>query len=342
MLAATEGLWEDLRGGALFVTGGTGFFGCWMLETFVRANDELGLDAHAVVLSRDPARFHHTAPHLAGHHAVRLVAGDLLAAPLPAAACTHILHMGTETNTLLTQPRATAYFDTSVKGTQSVLDLARQARCRKLLLTSSGAVYGPQPPDRARLDEDYLGAPRPEDTSEAYAHGKRAAEFLCAAAHEEWGLEAKIARCFAFVGPYMDLDSGFALGNFIRDALFGDRLRVTGDGTPRRSYLYASDLAVWLWTILFDAAPARPYNVGSEQDMSIRELAETVAAVVGRATPVDVAKTPAAGAAVKRYVPDTSRAAAELGLRASVGLHESIARTASWFAAAAVRNTPVS
>src|SRR3989338_4961828 len=103
----------------------------------------------------------------------------------------------------------------------------------------------------SRLPEEYFGAPYPADVKSAWGESKRAAEFICGYYADRYGLEIKIARCFSFVGPYLPLDIHYAVGNFIRDALKGGPLRIKGDGTPVRAYLYAADLAVWLWTILF-------------------------------------------------------------------------------------------
>jgi dTDP-glucose 4,6-dehydratase len=328
VLERASGVWDDLRGARLFVTGGTGFFGGWMLESFILANDELGLGATAVVLTRDPARFTDTAPHIAGHPAICLHAGAVRSFGEPAGPVTHILHMATET---ALSGSARESFDTAVAGTAHVLDVAAGKGARKLLLTSSGAVYGAQPRDLPRISEDFAGAPRPEDPTAGYGHGKRAAEFLCCAAAADTGLEAKIARCFAFVGPGLPLDAHFAIGNFIRDALYRDRIEVTGDGTPRRSYLYAADLAIWLWTILFRGEPGRPYNVGSELDVSISSLADLVARGLAPRMPIHIAEEPASDQAPARYVPSTRRAANELGLEPAIGLDEAILRTAEWY-----------
>lgn len=327
ILSLTRGLWEEARGERIFITGGTGFFGCWLMESFCHINRELGLEAQITVLTRDPLKFAAKCPHLTQDPAVALFAGDVCNFTFPLGEFRYVMHAATEA---VVQPSAEEMLATTVNGTRRVLEFAKACGARRFLLTSSGAVYGRQPAEMMHVPETYVPAPQAVDAVNAYSEGKRRAEVLCAEMTRGTAVEVAIARCWAFCGPHLALDAHFAIGNFIGDVLAGRSIAIGGDGTPRRSYLYAADLAVWLWTMLFRAPALVPINVGSGEDLSIRELAETVARVLRPETEICIAREAIAGVPPSRYVPSVALARELLGLRETVGLEEQIRRTADW------------
>lgn len=322
----TETLWEELRGQSVFLTGGTGFVGTWLLESLLWATDKLNLRVTVVVLTRQPERFRERSPHLAGHPATRVLPGDMVRFDAPDGAFRFVIHAATEQYFEPDAERPLGRFGADVEGTRAVLEFARRHGVRRLLFTSSGAVYGRQPSEMTHMPEDYAGAPSTIDTGSAYGQAKRVSEFMSVMYGRVYGFDAIIARLFAFVGPLLPLDANYAVGNFIRDVIRGGPVRVTGDGTPYRSYLYAADLAVWLWTILLRGEPARPYNVGSTEALTIAQLAQAVA----RDRAIEITHEPVRGAPTMRYVPSTQRAEAELGLEHWVPLHDGIQRTMEW------------
>lgn len=330
ILAKTRELWQGMREERIFMTGGTGFFGCWLTESFVHANRLEKLDAHLNILTRNPAAFAQKCPHLVSDPSITLLPGDVRDFAYPGGEFKYVIHAATEASAKQAAENPIEMLATILRGTERVLEFAASHGTQKFLLTSSGAVYGSQPSSITHLSENYIGAPIPLKCESVYAEGKRAAELMCALYGDKYGIECKIARCFAFVGPHLPLDAHFAIGNFIRDAMRGDSISVKGDGTPKRSYMYAADLAIWLWSILFRAPAMEAFNVGSDRAISILELAHIVAAAVGSTAKVRVAQQAVPGASVLQYVPSIRRAEQELGLRCEVSLGEAILRTASW------------
>lgn len=329
ILERTEDLWSELRNERIFITGGTGFFGSWLLESFAFANKRLNLKSSALVLSRNPDIFAQKANHLFSDQSIEFLRGNIIDFTFPKGHFSHIIHAATEASAKLASEKPELMYATITKGTKRVLEFGDICRTKKVLFTSSGAVYGKQPPELNHISEDYITPHAHQDEKAIYGQGKVDAEKLCLQATST-KLEIKIARCFAFVGPHLPLDTHFAIGNFLLAGLQNKPILIKGDGTPYRSYLYASELMIWLWKILFCGNSGRPYNVGSENEINIADLACKVAQHFDPQLKVEILQKSTPKKAADRYVPSTKRARDELGLQQEIDLEKAIEKTKLW------------
>ena len=329
ILVQADPVWPELRGARIFLTGGTGFIGCWLLEALRHADIALGLGLHVTVLTRNPDSFRDKAAHLASYPGFTFVAGNVSTFDLPEGEFSHLIHAATDASAHLNETNPLRMFDTVVQGTRHVFDFAVDKKIGRVLFLSSGAVYGQQPWDMLKVGEDWLGAPDCTNPRNTYAEAKRAAEMLCGIYHKQFGLNISTARIFALLGPYLSLDIHFAAGNFILDSMNGRQVVVQGNGQPVRSYLYASDLTVWLLHLLVRGPAGRAYNVGSDEGVSIAQLAERTATLLAKGD-FKVLGAPDQGWNPGRYVPQIDLVAKELGLYRTVSLDEAIQRTALW------------
>ena len=321
--------WEKLRGAHIFFTGATGFFGPWVLRSLLHASERHALGLQITLLTRNMEAFTRQDRGLAGHPAIHLVQGDVRDFDFPRTDFTHLIHgAATSARETFDGMDPLSKFDVTLLGARRVLDFAVERRIPRLLMLSSGAYYGALPADADRFSEDCPIAPDPGNLAVAIGHAKRAAEFLSAHYAAAHGLSISTARCFSFVGPLMPLDIHYAIGNFIRDALWQDAVIVEGDGTAVRSYLHVGDLAAWLIALLVDGAPGRAYNVGSDRAITMYELARETRDLLCPGKQIRVLGAPEGVAVRNVYVPDIGRARSELGLDNWTALDDALALTA--------------
>jgi dTDP-glucose 4,6-dehydratase len=313
---------EELRGKSLFIMGGTGFFGKWLLAALRHADSERDLGLRITVLSRNPARFLEQHPSWASWQILKFQQGHVADFRLGEDRYDYILHAASDTMAFTLSSEEKERSRAIIDGTRRVLELARKSSARRMLYVSSGAVYGAAAGKSSGAAEDDYTLAQPLTP---YAEAKREAERLCG----ESGLDFVTARAFAFLGPYLPLDTHFAAGNFLRDAVRGGPIFVRGDGTAQRSYLHPADLVVWLLRILLRGERTHAYNVGSDEVTSIAQLAHLIAEMVNPAAEVTIQSAQPQGSH-NVYLPDIRRARTELHLDVTIPLRDAIDRTCAF------------
>jgi nucleoside-diphosphate-sugar epimerase len=210
-------------------------------------------------------------------------------------------------------------------GTMNCLGVAR-AKGAGFLLASTSEVYGdpkvhPQP-------ETYWGNVNPTGPRSVYDEAKRYAEAIASAYHRVHGIPVKIARIFNTYGPRMRRDDGRAVPTFIEQALSGEPMTVHGDGSQTRSLCYVDDLVDGLWRLL-NSDLSGPVNLGSQEEVTVLELAEAVRSVTGSSSDIVFTERPVDDPEVR--CPDISIARTRLGWEPLVPLSEGLSRTLdSW------------
>lgn len=318
----------------VLVTGGTGFFGKWMTQALCLLKDHAGSQHHLILWTRDVKATLRACPWLVERSEISWFEGDIREKFPNSIPFDSVVHGATAASAALNEGNPVEMFDVIVEGTKNVLAACRERKVKDILFISSGGIYGKQPLEMTHIPESYTGAHPTFLAGSAYGIGKTSAEFLSSCYAREMNARVLLARCFAFVGPYLPLDTHFAVGNFMRDVLEKKDIQIGGDGTPYRSFLFGSDLVLWLFRILQAGQSLQPYHIGSEEGFSIEEIARKVAAigedVTGHRAEVRIAKKPTPGIAPPRFVPSTLNTRESLGLKVRVNFEEGVRRTLLW------------
>lgn len=321
----------NLKNDVVLIIGGTGFIGTWIAGLLAFLNDTDDFNTRIILLAKNTEQFKTNCPHLAKRQDVKLISSDVR----------YLHELPTETNWVIhaagtpdNREHSTYPLETMsviANGTQSVLRAVERCSNLKMLLNvSSGLVYGPQPIDLTHIDENFSGAPKCGTVSSAYAEAKRYAETLCHSSRSQSRIPIVTARPFAFMGPYQSIEAPWALNNFIKDALIGNIIRVLGDGKTIRSYMYASDMAFWLLSILARGESGEIYNVGSSEAITLDKLAERVALEFGSSPEVNLNTSSFNQSQHSRFVPDISFAKNKLQLGVTIDLNLAIKKTVLW------------
>lgn len=291
---------------SILITGGSGFFGCSLLDMIAAGNWS---DCHFTMLSRRMEGFLRQHPEYTTLTNVDFMEADVRMLDGKCGEFDYMIHAATPS---VDVPGDEELVSIILDGTRSALAFAARCGVQKLLYISSGAVYGS---GTGPFDET-----SPCKPVTPYGKAKLEAEQQVFAS----AVPSVVMRAFAFTGKHLRRDAHFAIGNFVADALARRDIVIKGDGTPLRSYMHSDDLARWMMSILLCGRAGRVYNCGSNKAVSIKQLAQKVNAVLNPSGRIEVLTPELPGAVPSCYVPDITRAERELGLKITVALEDAI------------------
>ena len=310
---------SKLNNSNILITGGTGLFGKSILDALIFMHNFY--EFKITVLSRNKNNFLFNYPKY-NLEFINFISGDIRNFDCKRQDFDYIIHAATPASAKLEKENPKEMYSVILEGTKNIIDIAKNMNVKKLLFTSSGAVYGEQYQSIKSFKEDYQGIP-----ITYYGKAKKISENIFLNSN----INVSIARCFAVTGPYLNLNIHFAIGNFIKDAIENRDIIIKGDGRPLRSYLYTADLVIWLLAILLKSKNKSIYNIGGRNGISIYDLAKKVSKQVNNYTgKVDILTKSNYNYPTPKYIPNNKKIIKELGVKENYTLDEAIKRTIEW------------
>lgn len=308
---------------SILITGASGFVGRNLIQTFIKSQSYLSHSLKIMCTTRTPQKLFEQWPNEQSR--LQVLDWDIrrpLTERLPKV--DFIFHLAGENRTVHNPQQAKLVFDTSVLGTKNLLNATKRLDVKKIIFASSGAIYkkileGPQNFCESQdISKDEL------EDDDPYLSGKSRAESICKEFLETSTSQIIIARMFTFVGPYLPLNANFAIGNFFQDCIEKKPITVKSDGNSIRSYQFSIDMVNWLVTMLLKGKSGEIYNVGSSEQISIKNLAERISEVFDNKLGVKVLGDQSPDPVSSVYVPNIEKAKKDLGLTNFFNLDESL------------------
>lgn len=329
ILDSAGDLVRELSGSSILIAGANGFLGSHLVDTIVTANRGPIRRNPATVLAftRQPpekiTRFRHFLqdPH------VKFFVGDITGLFSIPHSIDYIIHAASKASPKEWAAHPIETADANTVGTRHLLELARVNRAKGFLFISSAQVYGDAGAAFDLIPEDFGGTVSSLSLRAAYHEAKRFGETLCYLFHRVHQVPAKIARPFSVYGPRLSLNDGKIIPEFMRRGFMGEDLSVFGEGGAVHAFSYVSDAIDGLLRVLLRGAPGEAYNIGSSEEIMVRDLAGLFSELFPG---VAVQHVPATSASREpRLVPDIGKIE-QLGYHPRMRLREGLARCKEW------------
>ncbi|WP_019556959.1 NAD-dependent epimerase/dehydratase family protein [Thiomicrorhabdus arctica] len=318
----------SLKGKVILITGGTGFVGAWVARSLVWLNDELNFDCSIIILTRNPKKLEELDPDLYGRSDISFIKSDIRSLHDLPQDINYIIHSAANPDNRVHMSDPVNTMDVIAIGTKAIMDAAsRLSDIKGIVYLSSGQVYGDAPGNGAAISENSQGYLLKKGINSIYPEAKRYSEALCLAYRSLYKLPVTIVRPFSFIGPYQELNKPWAINSFMQEALNGQPIRILGNGKPKRSYLYATDMAAWLLAILANGKDGEVYNLGSSEEVSLLEVANEINSIIS--IPVDII-VKNNNTLESNFIPSLDYIHTQLGVKENFTFKEALLHTIKW------------
>jgi dTDP-glucose 4,6-dehydratase len=322
---------SKLGGSRVAVTGGTGFLGSWIAEMVSALNDEYDLKIKIDLYARDINEWKKKWTHLSKREDIQLYAQDVRSPFKFNPNTNFVVHAAGVPNNRVHASDPLRVMQTSINGINNTLDAANGLDDLKRFINVSSALVAGKPNRIGALFEDDFFPIPSGQFHMAYVDAKRSAESIATIYRSQFRMPISTIRPFTFIGPYQSLDRPWAINNFINDARSGRDIRILGDGSARRSYLYGSDAAWWTLSSLINGKDGLVYSLGSSFAISHIELAQLISQ--RHATNPRIITNAEVNKQGNHddFYPNTTHTEIALGVSQTCNLQEAIEKTWRWF-----------
>ena len=326
IIRRTENIAYKFANSKILVTGSTGFIGSWLIRALILLDHTFDLGIQLYLTSRD---IDSSRRNLRSFPQAKITYFEIdykSQSQLPIIDLSHIIFSSTPSQPS-TGGNDELYMEVVSKNSfKSLADISKFQKSPPIFCNlSSGAVYGKKSLNQGRAKEMFFSTDAADRSLNRYAKIKIELELEVEKLTNMGLIQGANPRLFAFSGPGISLDAHFAIGNFMNNALKGEEIKIRGNPNSMRSYLYSTDLIVWLLNILVKPT-LNPIHVGSENSISLLELAEKISTIFSSPG----VSTGDGSADFSFYVPETSQTRKLMGVDQEVTLDDSLLRWKNW------------
>lgn len=323
---------KKLKNTTCVITGGAGFVGQWTASLVDYLNRHYFFNTELVLIDKQFDLLKLTRPDLCQNKAIRLVKLDIRNIQELPSETNWVIHAAASPDNRMHASNPCEIMSVIADGTAAILKvLERCSHLHMFLNISSGQIYGNQELGAEPIDEKTTSSVNCATATSSYAEAKRYAETLCQAYRSQYKMPVVNVRPFTFMGPFQSMYGPWALNSFIRDALINHSLRVLGDGQTIRSYMYASDMAVWLLTILLNAESGEVFNIGHPDGINLADLANLIVNELQEEVPIQLNMGNLNHRHHSKFVPNVDLAMKRFELDIACDLSYSLRKTLNWY-----------